>query len=77
LEGDAARAIEGAFRELIEHRYLCQKLIADLRPVDEAVKEAIKDATIRAITPGAAAGGALASETALANKSSKEVVFKR
>jgi hypothetical protein len=61
FEGATARAIEGAFRELIEHRYLYQKLIVDLRPVDEAVKEAIKDATIRAITPGAAAGGGLIS----------------
>jgi len=61
LEGAAAKAIEDAFRELIERRYLYRKLIVDLRPVDEAVKEAIKDATIRASTPGAGAGGGLIS----------------
>jgi hypothetical protein len=57
LEDAAAKAIEEAFRELIERRYLYQKLTVDLSPIDEAVKEAIKNATVRAITPGAGSGG--------------------
>src|SRR5260221_7636722 len=57
LEGSAATAIAHAFRELIERRYLYQKITADFTPVDHAVKEAVKDATMRAITPRAGSGG--------------------
>ena len=38
LEGAAARAIEDAFRELLEARYLYQKVTVDLDSVEEAVK---------------------------------------
>lgn len=57
LEGAAAKAIEEAFRELIERRYLYQKLTVDLAEVDAAVKKAIDEATKRAVTPGAGAPG--------------------
>jgi hypothetical protein len=57
LEGAAAKAIEEAFRELIEHRYFYQKVTVDLAPVHVAVRKAIDEATKRAVTPGAGAPG--------------------
>lgn len=59
LEGAAADAIEEAFRELIERRYLYQKLTVDLGRVDAAVKQAIQEAMMRASTPGAGAAEGL------------------
>jgi hypothetical protein len=48
LEGAAAQAIEEAFRELIERRYLYQKITVDLAAMDVAVIEAIEKAIERA-----------------------------
>jgi hypothetical protein len=62
LEGAAAEAIEEAFRELIERRYLYQKLTVDLGRVDAAVKQAVDEATMRASTPGAGAAGGFISQ---------------
>jgi hypothetical protein len=56
LEGSAATAIAQAFRDLIEHRYLYQKVTVDLTLIDNPVKQAVKEATARAITPGAGSG---------------------
>lgn len=50
LEGGAAKAIEEAFRDLIEHRYLYQKVTVDLEIIDAPVAEAIKEAQIQAST---------------------------
>ena len=51
LEAAAGEAIEGAFRELIEKRYLYQKVGLDYRGVDEAIRQSIKrEEAIRATT---------------------------
>ena len=46
LEGAASKAIENAFRELIEHRYFYQKVTVDLTDMDAAIKESVKQAKI-------------------------------
>jgi hypothetical protein len=51
LEGAAANAIEEAFQELIERRYLYQKLTVDFGRIDAAVKQAVDEAMMRASTP--------------------------
>lgn len=62
LEGAAAKAIEEAFQELIERRYLYQKLTVDLGRTDAAVRQAVDEAMMRASTPGAGAGGGFISQ---------------
>lgn len=47
LEGAAAQAIEQAFRDLIETRYLYQKVSLDLRAMEAAVTSAVEDAAVR------------------------------
>lgn len=51
LEAAAAEAIEAAFRELIEKQYLYQKVALDFRGIDEAVRQSVKQAAMRASTP--------------------------
>ena len=48
LEGAASKAIEDAFRELIEKRYFYQKIAVDLEDMDAAIKAAIVLARIQA-----------------------------
>lgn len=48
LEGAASKAIENAFRELIEKSYFYQKVALDLDDMDAAIKAAIKLARIQA-----------------------------
>ena|SRR5271166_2901934 len=55
LEGAAAKAIEDAFKELIERRYFYQKLPVNLEGMDAAVRQAVDAAMRRACTPGAGA----------------------
>lgn len=47
LEGAASKAIENAFRDLIEKRYFYQKVAVDLNDMDAAVTDSIKQAQIR------------------------------
>jgi hypothetical protein len=47
LEGAAAEANEQAFRDLIENRYLYQKVRLDLRVMEKAVATAVEAAAIR------------------------------
>lgn len=47
LEGAAAQAIEQAFRDLIENRYLYQKVRLDLRAMETAVTSAVETAAAR------------------------------
>src|SRR4051812_13940889 len=46
LEGAASKAIEDTFRELIEKSYFYQKVTIDLRDMDAAVTESIKQAEV-------------------------------
>jgi hypothetical protein len=62
LEGAPAKAIEEAFQELIERRYLYQKLTVDLGRIDAAVKQAVDKAMMRASAPRAGAVGGSISE---------------
>ena len=59
LEGAAARAIEDAFRTLVESRYFYQKVTVDLSGVDAAVKKSVDEAQVKATTPGAGVGRAI------------------
>lgn len=56
LENAAAKAIEESFRELIERRYLYQKITVDWAVVDDAVKDAVHQAMMVAITPSVGGG---------------------
>ena len=46
LEGAASKAIEDAFRELIENSYFYQKITVDLTDMDEAIKHSIEQEKI-------------------------------
>ncbi len=46
LEGAASKAIEDAFRELIEKSYFYQKVTVDLTDMDEAIKQSIEQEKI-------------------------------
>lgn len=48
LEAASAKAIENGLRELIETRYLYQKVTVDLNPVEKVMKPHIEQAPIRA-----------------------------
>lgn len=56
VEIEAGRAIERAFRELIQNKYLYQKQEVDLKPMLEPVKEAIEQALIHYCTPQVGGG---------------------
>jgi hypothetical protein len=47
LKGSASKAIENAFRELIERSYFYQKVTVDLTDMDTAIKESINHETIK------------------------------
>jgi len=59
LEAAAAEAIESAFRELIENRYLYQKIGLDYQGIDQAIRQSVKRRELQiwtSIGPTAAGG---------------------
>jgi hypothetical protein len=56
LEGAASKAVENAFRELIEDRYFYQKVTVDLTDMDAAIKKSVQQTEIELSQSGPGPG---------------------